>query len=74
MKLEDLEAVGVGCPGVLRAGGVVHAAANFPSWLDVSLQQLFTETLGRPVRGLVKCNESSLDHCCGAEGGSDNVG
>uniref|UniRef100_M4BID6 Glucokinase n=1 Tax=Hyaloperonospora arabidopsidis (strain Emoy2) TaxID=559515 RepID=M4BID6_HYAAE len=55
LKLEDLEAVGVGCPGVLRAGGVVHAAANFPSWLDVSLQQLFTETLGRPV---TICNDA----------------
>ncbi|KAG6955698.1 hypothetical protein JG687_00011039 [Phytophthora cactorum] len=51
----DLEAVGVGCPGVLEAGGVIHAAANFPSWLDAPLQQLFTDTLGRPV---TVCNDA----------------
>ncbi|KAE9114219.1 hypothetical protein PF010_g9789 [Phytophthora fragariae] len=55
LGLGDLEAVGVGCPGVLEAGGVIHAAANFPSWLDVPLQQLFTDTLGRPV---TVCNDA----------------
>ncbi|EEY65839.1 glucokinase, putative [Phytophthora infestans T30-4] len=55
LGLGDLEAVGVGCPGVLEAGGVIHAAANFPSWLDVPLQQLFTNTLGRPV---TVCNDA----------------
>ncbi|RLN88223.1 hypothetical protein BBJ28_00008530 [Nothophytophthora sp. Chile5] len=50
LTIEDLEAVGVGCPGVLEAGGVIHAAANFLSWKDVPLQQLFTDTLGMPVR------------------------
>ncbi|KAJ8566835.1 hypothetical protein ON010_g6286 [Phytophthora cinnamomi] len=55
LGLGDLEAVGVGCPGVLEAGGVIHAAANFPSWSDVPLQQLFTDTLGRPV---TVCNDA----------------
>ncbi|ETK77877.1 hypothetical protein F441_16213 [Phytophthora nicotianae CJ01A1] len=55
LGLGDLEAVGVGCPGVLEAGGVIRAAANFPSWLDVPLQQVFTNTLGRPV---TVCNDA----------------
>ncbi|POM61448.1 Glucokinase, partial [Phytophthora palmivora] len=55
LGLGDLEAVGVGCPGVLEAGGVIRAAANFPSWMDVPLQQLFTDTLGRPV---TVCNDA----------------
>ncbi|OWZ24853.1 Glucokinase [Phytophthora megakarya] len=55
LGLGDLEAVGVGCPGVLLPGGVIRAAANFPSWLDVPLQQLFTDTLGRPV---TVCNDA----------------
>ncbi|KAK1948246.1 Glucokinase [Phytophthora citrophthora] len=55
LGLGDLEAVGVGCPGVLEAGGIIRAAANFPSWMDVPLQQLFSETLGRPV---TVCNDA----------------
>ncbi|CAI5712095.1 unnamed protein product [Hyaloperonospora brassicae] len=55
VPLQDVEAVGVGCPGVLRAEGVIRAAANFPSWSDVPLQQLFTETLGTPV---TVCNDA----------------
>ncbi|KUF76145.1 Glucokinase [Phytophthora nicotianae] len=60
LGLGDLEAVGVGCPGVLEAGGVIRAAANFPSWLDVPLQQVFTNTLGRPVWALVSLRTASL--------------
>ncbi|UIZ26619.1 hypothetical protein KXD40_002012 [Peronospora effusa] len=49
LRLEDLDAIGVGCPGVLKAGGVIHAAASFPSWTDVPLQQLLTDKVGRSV-------------------------
>lgn len=41
----ELLAVGVGCPGILQANGVIHAAANFPSWNNVPLQQLFVDRL-----------------------------
>lgn len=47
----QLLGVGVGCPGILQEHGVIHAAANFPSWSDVPLQQLFVERLnGLQVR------------------------
>ncbi|KAG7400267.1 hypothetical protein PHYBOEH_006404 [Phytophthora boehmeriae] len=55
LGLGDLENVGVGCPGVLEAGGVIHAAASFPSWNNVPLQQLITDTLGIPV---TVCNDA----------------
>ncbi|KAF4325019.1 hypothetical protein BBO99_00000589 [Phytophthora kernoviae] len=55
LGLGDLEDVGVGCPGVLEAGGVIHAAASFPSWKNVPLQQLLTDALGRPV---TVCNDA----------------
>lgn len=49
LRVSDLKGVGVGCPGVLLPNGVVHAAANFPSWSVVPLQQLLTDRLGVPV-------------------------
>ncbi|RLN38410.1 hypothetical protein BBJ28_00014537 [Nothophytophthora sp. Chile5] len=42
-----------------QAGGVIHAAANFPSWKDVPLQQLFTDTLGMPVRSRLDLERKS---------------
>ncbi|CEG48645.1 glucokinase [Plasmopara halstedii] len=55
LELEDIRAVGVGCPGVLEVGGVVHAAANFPTWKDVPLQQLFSGILDKPI---TVCNDA----------------
>lgn len=47
--------MGVGCPGKLLEGGVVQGAANFPSWKNVPLQQLFSERLNRKVHSLLSC-------------------
>uniref|UniRef100_K3W791 Glucokinase n=1 Tax=Globisporangium ultimum (strain ATCC 200006 / CBS 805.95 / DAOM BR144) TaxID=431595 RepID=K3W791_GLOUD len=50
IALGHVEAVGVGCPGVLHAGGVIHAASNFPSWHDVPLRQMLVDRLGDGVK------------------------
>lgn len=50
LRVSDLKGVGVGCPGVLLPGGIVHAAANFPTWSAVPLQQLLAARFGVPVR------------------------
>ncbi|DBA03306.1 TPA: hypothetical protein N0F65_011665 [Lagenidium giganteum] len=55
LKQEQLLGVGIGCPGQVELSGVVHAAANFPSWHDVPLQQLFADALGLPV---TLCNDA----------------
>ncbi|CAH0477348.1 unnamed protein product [Peronospora belbahrii] len=55
LGLKDLDAVGVGCPGVLKPGGIIHAAASFPSWKNIPLQQLLTDTLDKPV---TVCNDA----------------
>ncbi|KAI9906519.1 hypothetical protein PsorP6_004112 [Peronosclerospora sorghi] len=55
LNLENLDGIGIGCPGVVKDGGIIHAAANFPSWADVPLQQLLADTLGHPV---TVCNDA----------------
>ncbi|KDO29200.1 hypothetical protein SPRG_19875 [Saprolegnia parasitica CBS 223.65] len=40
--------VGVGCPGQISSG-IVHAAANFPNWKDVPLQESLKTSLGVPT-------------------------
>ncbi|KAG7394981.1 hypothetical protein PHYBOEH_004422 [Phytophthora boehmeriae] len=55
LRAQDLAGVGVGCPGVVLPGGVLHAAANFPSWSGVPLQRLLSDLIGIPVK---VCNDA----------------
>ncbi|RLN55541.1 hypothetical protein BBP00_00008442 [Phytophthora kernoviae] len=57
LRVQDLVGVGVGCPGVVLPGGVVHAAANFPTWSGVPLQKLLADRISRLVQ---VCNDADV--------------
>lgn len=55
LTIKNIAGVGVGCPGVVQPGGIVHAAANFPTWSGVPLQQLLADRIGAKVS---LCNDA----------------
>ena len=62
--VSDIKGVGVGSPGHCF-NGVVHAAANFPSWKDVPLAALLQEALGgdKIVRLVNDADAALLGEC-----------
>ncbi|CCI39352.1 unnamed protein product [Albugo candida] len=48
-SVDNLLAIGIGCPGQINEYGVLQAAANFPAWVNVPLKQLFQERFDQRV-------------------------
>lgn len=71
----SVTAVGVGAPGVIRAGrGVVVKSPNFPDWNDLPLKELLERSLRLPVCVENDANAAALgEHWRGAGKGIDSM-
>lgn len=72
--LDDVAALGVGTPGVV-IGGTVGGAMNVPGWHErFSLQEVFSNQIGRPVRITNDVSAAAVaEHRLGAGRGCDHM-
>ena len=72
---DDVAAVGMGVPGPMSSRlGVVFKAPNLPGWIDIPVQRILEEHLGRPVALNNDANAAAWgEYWAGAGRGSETM-